>query len=304
MFLRMPTNASKVRSTPAAGSGPLPGRGGVSPLVSPGACVDFRDKLWRTEPAVPVAQIAPASALADSTPVAELARPPGGFLAELEQEVQRSRDLIDRPDEPDLSALARNTRLANAACRAALDYWTLLADHLNALTMSMPGRYAFDARTALDGGPARAYRVSSKMRTTHGGDEQFESVMLTWRVGRGERLKLHKVFPVEIERLRARLRFAGINAAELQVRDPLSGHPRGTEFEFAADVNASVRVMPLHVAGRVRLTLLNLGALERIEAELPAFAMRPAELDELARLICGRPSSLLKHAQNIVRHEP
>jgi hypothetical protein len=303
----MLTDISNTGSTRPAAGAPTPGRRGVSPLVSPGAGVDFRDRLWRNDQAAaaaPAAQIAPASAPAQAVAIAEPARPPGGFLAELEQEVRRSRDPVDRPEEPDLSALARNTRLANAACRAVLDYWTLFAEHLNALTMAIPGRYAFDGRTALEGGPGQAFRVASNLRTTHGGSEQFESVLLTWRVGRGERLKLHKVFPVEIERLRTRLRFAGINAAERQVHDPVSGHPRGTEFEFVADVNASVRIVPLHDAGKVRLTLLNLAALERIQAELPAFAMRPAELDELARLICGRPSSLLKHAQNIVRQEP
>ena len=66
----------------------------------------------------------------------------------------------------------------------------------------------------------------------------------------------------------------------------------------------SALTTPLHDTGRVRLTFLNLDGFERVEAELPAFAMRPHELDELARWICGRPNGLLKHAQNIVRHEP
>jgi hypothetical protein len=296
-------DVSQPRARPTARGASSSSAAGVAPLVSPGAGVDFRSQLWRDSPVAAPSTTA-ATATIDALPVGQPARPPGGFLAELEQEVQRNRATADNTDQPDLDALARNARLANAACRAVLDYWTLLAEHLNALKMAAPGRYVFDARSASEASPGHGFRVSSDLRTTHAGDEHFESVVLNWRVGKGERLKLHKVFPVEIERLRSRLRFAGVNAAERPVRDPASGHPRGTEFEFVADVNANVRVTPLHEAGRVRLSMLNVGAIERVEAELPAFAMRPAELDELARLICGRPNSLLKHAQNIVRHEP
>ena len=296
-------DVSQPRARPTARSASSSSPAGVAPLVSPGAGVDFRSQIWR-DPPVALQSAAIATATIDALPAEEPVRPPGGFLAELEQEVQRGLTTADGPHEPDPGVLARNARLANAACRAVLDYWNLLAEHLNALKMAAPGRYAFDARTAAQGSPGHSFRVSSNLRTTHAGDEHFDSVMLSWRVGKGERLKLHKVFPIEIERLRSRLRFGGINAAESPVRDPVSGHPRGTEFEFVADVNASVRVTPMHDAGKIRLTLLNLAALERIEAELPAFAMRPAELDELARLICGRPNGLLKHAQNLVRHEP
>jgi hypothetical protein len=295
-------DVSRPRPIPDACAASSSGLGGVAPLVSPGAGVDFRSHLQR-EPAVALPLALSATVTNDAPAIDEPVRPAGGFLAELKHEVQRTRT-PDPAESIDLNALARNTRLANAACRAVFDYWTLLAEHLNALRLAASGRYAFDARSAAQGSPGHGFRVASNQRTTHAGEEHFESVMLSWRVGRGERFKLHKLFPVEIDRLRARLRFAGINAAESPVRDPASGHPRGIEFEFAADVNASVRVTPLHDAGKIRLTLLNLAALERIEAELPAFAMRPAELDELARLICGRPSSLLKHAQNLVRHEP
>jgi hypothetical protein len=224
----------------------------------------------------------------------------GGFLAELEQEV-RSRLA---PEEPDREALERNARLANAACRTVLDYWTRLVNHLNTLKPTAPCRYVFDGRTVVERQPGHDFRVVPKLRTSHTGEEHFELLTLSWRVGSGERVKVLKEFPVEIERLRARLAFAGINAFETQSRDPRSGRPRGLQFEFTAGVNASVRITPLHDEGKVRLTLLNLGALERTEAEMPAFAMRANELDELARMICGRPSSLLKHALNVVRHEP
>ncbi len=239
--------------------------------------------------------------LAKASPVADpAAEQHGDFLAELEQEV---RGLLV-PVGPDPQTLERNSRLANAACRTALDYWTRLADHLNTLKPCTQGRYLFDGRTVLEGRPSQGFRVVPKLRTAHGGEEQYESVTLSWKVGSGERLRMLKDFPVEIDRLRRRLQFACINAFESQSRDPDTGRPRGLQFEFTADVQASVRITPLHDEGKIRLTLLNLCALERVEAAFPAFAIRRDLLDDMARMVCGRANNALKHAQDIVRHEP
>lgn len=265
----------------------------VAPLVAAGAAIDFAAALNRGGGDGEAHGLASESA-------PHRVRPPGGFLAELELEV-RSRPQVN---EPDRAALARNARLANLACRAVTDYWTQLAEHLNALQPVSGGRYVFDGRTALERMPTQGYRVLPKMRTSHTGEEHFDAVTLCWRVGANDRLRLVKEFPAEIEKLKARLAFGGINAGESQSRDPVSGRHRGILFEFVTEFNASVCVTPLHDKGVVRLTFLNLDGFERVEAELPAFAMRPHELDEIARWICGRPNGLLKHAQNIVRHEP
>lgn len=223
-----------------------------------------------------------------------------GFLAELEHEVGGSK----AGSELDPQTLERNSRLTNAACRAAADYWARMVDHLNVLTPTAPGRYVFDGRTVVTGVPAQDFGVVPRLRNTHGRGEEFESVTLTWRVGSGETLRVVKDFPPDIERLRARLSFAGINAFESQVRHKQTARLLGTQFEFTADVVASVHITPLPEQGKVRLSLRNIDALERIEAELPAFAIRANELDELARWICGKPHALLKHAQAVARHEP
>jgi hypothetical protein len=288
----------------------------MAPLVTHSEAVDFSRVLTHraaTEagpvevpksasmPAAEPVDVAAAAMTVTAEPAAaDLASPEGGFLAELEQEARSQL----APDEPDRETLERNVRMANAACRAVCDYWTRLAEHLNVLKPAASARYVFDGRTVLDRLPSQGFRVVPKLRTAHSGEEHFESVTLSWRVGKGERMKMVKDFPAEIDRLKARLSFAGISAYESQARDRETGRSRGMQFEFTADVSASVRVTPLHDEGKVRLTLLNLGALERIEAELPAFAMRAGELDDLARMICGRTNSLLKHAQNVIRHEP
>ena len=315
----------KPQQSPAAARATLRNWSAVAPLSASGAAVDFSHIV---PPAAAPRQVAhapvqsPAQAPAQAPTQAALQAPvqatPAAaataeavldapvpakavsFLAELEHEV-RSLPVVAAPDR---ETIERNTRLANTACRTALDYWTRLVEHLNALKLRSRSRYVFDGRTAVEGLPSHGFRVVPKLRTAHTGEEHYESVTLCWRVGGGERMKMLKEFPTEADRLRARLSFAGINAFESQSRDPDSGRARGTQFEFTADVNASVRITPLHDAGKIRLTLQNLDSIERIEADFPAFAMRPGELDEIARLICGRANSVLKHAHNIVRHEP
>ncbi len=248
----------------------------------------------------PVVVRAPAPTQDPVPPRASFAPSAPGFLADLEHEAGGGKV----GSELDPATLARNGRLTNAACRAAADYWARMVDHLNLLKPTAPGRYVFDGRTVVAGAPARDFGVVPRLRNVHGSGEEFESVTLTWRVGVGETLRVVKDFPPDIERLRARLSFAGINAFESQVRHKQTARLLGTLFEFTADVVASVHLTPLPEQGKVRLSLRNIDALERIEAELPAFAIRANELDELARWICGKPHTLLKHAQAVARHEP
>ena len=249
---------------------------------------------------MPALESAPVPARSPALPIEADSGQASSFLAELEHEAADS--LTGNEFEP--QTFERNVRLTNAACRAAADYWARMVDHLNVLKPTAPGRYVFDGRTVLEGVPAQDFGVVPRLHDTHGGGEQFESVTLAWRVGSSQTLRVVKDFPPDIERLRTRLSFAGINAFESQIRHKLTSRLLGTLFEFTADVVASVQITPLPAQGKVRLSLRNIDALERLEAELPAFAIRAHELDELARWICGKPHTLLKHAQAIVRHEP
>jgi hypothetical protein len=206
--------------------------------------------------------------------------------------------------DTDPAALARNRQLVNRACRMALDYWNQLKEHLNVLAPTSTARYTFDGRTTVSGLPMKQFRVVHKSVVQHNGVEEFESVMLTWQVGRGDKLTLVKDFPPDLAKLRARLAFAGIRAHEAPVHHRDTGRQQGTSLEFAVDVSATVRLMPLHDGGTVRVVLQNLDALERIEGILPAFAIRPKELDELGKWILGRPNELLRILQSVSRAEP
>lgn len=240
------------------------------------------------------------STLAEGRPAG---RGASSFLDELAREAQ-ARRARDAEDEVDREALERNIKLANQACRTALDYWTSMVEHLAVLKPKSGGRYVFDGRTVIEEPSGRDFRVVHKSRKLDHGDETFEAVSLCWRVGDGAKMHALKDFPAEVDRLRSRLVFAGVQCHESQSINPSTGRPQGTQFEFTGAVNVSVRIVPLHDQGKISITLCNLDSIGRIEAQLPAFALRTKELDELARWICGQPNSFLKHAQNVTRHEP
>jgi hypothetical protein len=223
-----------------------------------------------------------------------------GLLGDLAREAKsRQQDGTIDPQ-----ALERNRQLVNRACRTALDYWSQLVEHLNVLAPPSPARYVFDGKTVVQGAPMKQFRATHKSVVHHNGVEHFESVVISWAVGHSDKLRLVKDFPPDLDKLRARLNFAGIRAHEAPIHDTASGRQQGTSFEFATEVRASVRLQPLRDSGRVRLHCQNVDALERIEGELPAFAIRAKELDELTKWILGRPSELLRVMQGVLRAEP
>ena len=224
-----------------------------------------------------------------------------GFLAQLERQARSQKS---GAEETDRETLERNRRLANGACKAALDYWRQLADHLNVLKPAGAARYVFDTRNVLERLPFVNFRAEPKVRVMHGGDEHYEVVNFQWQARSGQRLKIDKELPPEMERLQGRLNQAGIIAHVTPVRNPSTGRVQSTNYDFAGDVAVSVRLTPNHAEGKVSVCMNNFDGLERVEAEFPAFAVKPQLLDELAKWIVGQPNEFLKFAQNVRRFEP
>ena len=225
-----------------------------------------------------------------------------GFLDELKEQAQALPTSADDAS-PDAETLARNRRLANGACRLAHDYWKELADHLNRLRPPSQARYLIGGREPLEGLACSHFRVLPQHRLLPGGEAVFESVLLAWSAACDRVQRVEKEHPQDIERLRASLMQAGIQAAEAPLRHALTGRPQGTAFQFKATVAASVRVTPLSDAGRVRLTFVNVDQLERVEGEYPAAGLRARLLDEIGRWIVGRPHRVLEYAANVRRFQ-
>jgi hypothetical protein len=145
--------------------------------------------------------------------------------------------------------------------------------------------------------------VLPQLKLLPGGEPLYESVLLAWTAGSDAVVRIEKENPVEVERLRATLMQAGIQASEAPTRHAVSGRLVGTAFQFKPNVAASVRVTPLADAGKVRLAFANVDQLERVEGEYPAAGLRARLLDEIGRWIVGQPHRVLEYAGNLKRFQ-
>lgn len=221
-----------------------------------------------------------------------------GFLDDL----KRQADARKTQQTLDTDALARNAALTEAACKTALAYFMELAPQLNVLQITPRVRYSLDSRTPLEGLVRGGFVVDAR-RKSHRGQEVYDHVVVHGRQTTGQTVVMTKDFPPEIERLEARLRQAGITPDTEVRRDPVNGRLLNVQFRFVADVVASVKLLPDHDAGRVRFHVLNLDALETVDADFPATAVGSGLLDDLARWLTGEPNRFLQQAEQVKRVE-
>ena len=221
-----------------------------------------------------------------------------GFLDELKG---KTSALQGADAAVDAETLARNRRLANGACRLAHDYWKELCGHLNLIHTPSQARYVLSGREPLEGLICTSFRVLPQMRLVPGGEAIYDCVVLAWSATSERALRIEKENPQDIERVRAALMQAGIQAFEEPVRN--NGRQYGLAFQFKPAVMASVRVTPLPESGKVRLTFVNVDQLERVEGEYPAAGLRARLLDEIGRWIVGQPHRVLEYAGNLKRFQ-
>jgi hypothetical protein len=221
-----------------------------------------------------------------------------GFLDDL----KRQADALKTQQTLDTDALARNAALTEAACKATLAYFMELAPQLNVLQLRPRVRYSLDSRTPLEGFVRDNFVVDAR-RKQHRGQDVCDHVVIHGKQTTGQTLVMTKDFPPEIERLEARLRQAGITPDMEVRRDQSNGRLQNVQFKFVADVISSVKMIPDHDRARVRFHVLNLDALETVDADFPATAVGSGLLDELARWLTGEPNRFLQQAEQVKRVE-
>lgn len=221
-----------------------------------------------------------------------------GFLDDL----KRQADALKTQHTLDTESLARNAALTEAACKATFAYFLELAPNLNVLQLRPPVRFSLDSRTPIENFARGDFKVDAR-RKQHRGQDVHDHVVIHGRQTSGQTVVMTKDFPPEIERLEARLRQAGITADTQVRRDPANNRLQNVEFRFVADVVASVKLVPDHDLARVRFRILNLDALETVDADFPAAAVTAALLDDLARWLTGQPNRFLAQAEQVKRVE-
>jgi hypothetical protein len=225
------------------------------------------------------------------------------FLDELKAQAEalQSRQRVDE------AAFERNALATDAACKLAFHYWLELARQLNVLRPAVAARYAFDARAVLDG-PAESlvfddFRVDARRKRLRNLELYDHAVITCWVRGR-RRIAIARDFPIEIERLEARLSQAGLVAAGDPHRDAETGRFVEMRYDFEADVRVGVRLGLDHEQGRVQFACSNLEGLASITVEFAAADVDSALLDELAKWWLGRDNRFVAAGRVVKMYEP
>ena len=221
-----------------------------------------------------------------------------GFLDDL----KRQADALREQQDQDSASLQRNTAAVEAACKTALSYLNTLSTQLETLRPTSPARFRLDRKHCFEGLKLTDFYVDARRRLQSEG-EQFDHLLMHWQLKTGQKLVLVKDFIAEIQSLESRLRQSGADVHHETVRHPDSGKLIEMRYTVAADFRGSVRITPRHETGRLQFLLQNLDGFETLSFELPAEALDPARLDELARWLVGQPHGFLQGAQQLRRVE-
>jgi hypothetical protein len=223
---------------------------------------------------------------------------PVGFLDDL----KRQADALKAQQTTDLAALARNTALAEAACKTTFTYFNALTEQLGVLQPKSHARFTLDRKHVFEALPLADFRMDARRKRLRE-EDVTDFIVLHWRMVSGRALQLMLDFLPEIERVEPRLRQSGADVDTEAVRDPDNGRLKGMRYTFTADFRASVRVTPHHDEGWLHFQLHNLDGFESISVEFPATEVGSARLDELARWLVGQPHAFLKDGRNLKRVE-
>ena len=217
-------------------------------------------------------------------------------------DLKRQAEALKTQQTGDSAALARNTALAEAACKTVFSYFTTLATQLEVLSPSSPTRFTLDRQNVIESMRMTEFRADSRRKPLRG-EQVFDYLVLHWQLRSGRSLQLTKDFLPDMEKLESRLRQSGTQFDNEALRNPDNGKLLGRRYTFVADFVGSVRVTPLHDSARIHFQLHNLDGFESVSLELPATEVGGARLDELARWIVGQPHAFLNGAQQLRRVE-
>ena len=221
-----------------------------------------------------------------------------GYLDELKRQADEAR----ARSSVDLAALERNSLLTDGACNSAFRYLSCLAQQLNVLQPVSKAAYRFDAKNTFRHLKMSNFRCDSRQHKNRNA-EVYDYVVLGFDLKTGTKVTIAKDFPPEIDKLEARLNQCGAQYTSEILSDSANGRFLEKRFEFKADFNGIVRMVPDHDTAWIQFQVVNLEGFETVSVQFPAFEVGSQRLDELARWIVGEPNGFLRGGENLRRVE-
>lgn len=182
--------------------------------------------------------------------------------------------------------------------RAAQTTWRYLnelAVQLNVLKPDGP-RLSLDGKTPWPAMQGADFQVDARRKTLDR-QEVIDFISMGWRLmpkmGVAVQGSVNASFLPEMERIEACLHAASVSFERIEKRVPPRNALQSVRYDYQTEARAGLRIVANHAEGLLEFRMVCVTALDVLTKRIEAAQIQTALLDELAKLLVGRPSSFL-----------
>lgn len=186
-----------------------------------------------------------------------------------------------------------NTLATERICQTVLYYLQEMAQQLNVIEPDGP-RLSLDAKTHWPDMKLSGFQVDSRKKMLRD-REVFDSISVGWqivpRTGAPVTGSVSANFPPDLQRLEARIAAGWVEHERHEVRHPEKNALQLVRFDYTTHSRGNIRVTADHQNATLAFRLANLTGFGIATVNWPAAQLQQSVLDELAKMVCGEPSS-------------
>lgn len=209
----------------------------------------------------------------------------------LNQLKNQAKSLQEQRTEQDHDVEERSAQ-TEAACRTVQHYFQDLARQLSVIEPQAPP-FSLDGKTRWPAMKFVDFRVDAR-RKQLGNREVFDYVAMGWRivpqVGEPVGGVVSVNFPIEQQKVEARLAMGPVKHERREIRDPVKSALKEVRYEYLTETRGSVVATADHEHAQLQFRLLNTSGFEVMQSTWPAQRINQDVLDELAKRIVAQPS--------------
>ena len=209
----------------------------------------------------------------------------------LNQLKSQAKELQTQRTEQD-SLFEERTSQTEQACRTILPYLQDLARQLNVIEPPAP-TFSLDGKTPWPQMKMVDFRVDARRKRVRD-QEVIDYIGMGWRVvpqvGDPVGGVVSVNFPIEMQKVEARLAMGPVKHERREVRHPEKSVLLEVRYEYLTETRGSVVATADHDHGQIHFRLLNTQGFEALNAPWPAPRIGNDVLDELAKRIVGQPN--------------
>ena len=208
-------------------------------------------------------------------------------------ELKLQAQALQEQNQQVVQSLTQSTVLTEDACRIVWPYLAELAPQLSVICPDGP-QFSVDGKSQWPAMQLTEFRVDSRRKFVRNQD-LYASMSMGWgivpRVGPPADAHVSVNFPPELKRAEERMSAANLAHHRSEIRHPETEKLQAIRFDFKTELRGSLMVTPDHDNAAVAFRLNNATGFRVLQFAWPAAAIDVALLDDMTRLILGRPSA-------------